>query len=135
MFAGFLHSLLFSTLKMEVICSSETSVDFHRFTRGYIPKNTTLHIHHFSWYSCHSCYIHISYSYDPPCFDGPNNIGEDGKILIIYLFLYVQSIKTIALKTSFYVKYEVLRYETQINNDKTVKVYTVHLAGAFTTYN
>jgi hypothetical protein len=33
----------FSTLKMESICSSETSVDFQRTTRSYIPEDTTLH--------------------------------------------------------------------------------------------
>jgi hypothetical protein len=33
----------FSTLKMEVICSSETSVDFQRTTRRYIPEDSTLH--------------------------------------------------------------------------------------------
>jgi hypothetical protein len=31
-----------STLKIEVICSSETSVDFQRTTRGYIPEARTL---------------------------------------------------------------------------------------------
>jgi hypothetical protein len=34
-----------STLKMEVTCSSETSVDFHRTTRLYTPGDTTLHNH------------------------------------------------------------------------------------------
>jgi hypothetical protein len=33
-----------STLKMEVICYSETSVDFWRTTQRYIPKRSTLHI-------------------------------------------------------------------------------------------
>jgi hypothetical protein len=32
----------FWTLKMEVICSSETSVDFQRSTRRYIPRDRTL---------------------------------------------------------------------------------------------
>jgi hypothetical protein len=32
-----------STLKMEVTCSSETSVDFQRTTRRYIPEERTLH--------------------------------------------------------------------------------------------
>jgi hypothetical protein len=31
-----------STLKMEAICSSETSVDFQRATRRYIPEDRTL---------------------------------------------------------------------------------------------
>jgi hypothetical protein len=39
--AGFLLGL-FSTLKMEAICSSETSVDFQRTTRRYIPEDSTL---------------------------------------------------------------------------------------------
>jgi hypothetical protein len=34
-----------STLKMEAIFSSETSVDFHLNTRRYIPENTTPHSH------------------------------------------------------------------------------------------
>jgi hypothetical protein len=28
-----------STLKMAAICSSETSADFHRTTKRYIPEN------------------------------------------------------------------------------------------------
>jgi hypothetical protein len=32
-----------STLKMEARCSSETSVDFQRTTRRYIPEDGTLH--------------------------------------------------------------------------------------------
>jgi hypothetical protein len=32
-----------STLKMEAMCSSETSVDFQRTTRRYIPEDSTLH--------------------------------------------------------------------------------------------
>jgi hypothetical protein len=35
----------FSALKMEAICSSETSADFQRTTRRYIPKDGTLHNH------------------------------------------------------------------------------------------
>jgi hypothetical protein len=31
-----------STLKMEAICSSETSVYFHRTTRRYMPEDRTL---------------------------------------------------------------------------------------------
>jgi hypothetical protein len=34
-----------STLKMKAICSSETSVDFHRATRCYIPQDKLLHSH------------------------------------------------------------------------------------------
>jgi hypothetical protein len=34
-----------STLKMEAISSSETSVDFHRATRRYIPEDIILHDH------------------------------------------------------------------------------------------
>jgi hypothetical protein len=34
-----------STLKMEAVCSSETSVDFQRTTRRYIPQDRTLHNH------------------------------------------------------------------------------------------
>jgi hypothetical protein len=34
-----------STLKMEAICSSETSVDFQRTTQRYIPEDGTLHNH------------------------------------------------------------------------------------------
>jgi hypothetical protein len=34
-----------STLKMEVICFSETSVDFQRTARRYIPEYSTLHNH------------------------------------------------------------------------------------------
>jgi hypothetical protein len=34
-----------STLKKEAICSSETSVDFQRTTRLYIPEDSTLHTH------------------------------------------------------------------------------------------
>jgi hypothetical protein len=37
----------FSTLKLEVICSSETSVDFQRTTRCCIPEERALHSHRF----------------------------------------------------------------------------------------
>jgi hypothetical protein len=33
------HYILSSTLKMEAISSSETSVDFHRTARRYIPED------------------------------------------------------------------------------------------------
>jgi hypothetical protein len=42
----FLAELISSTLKMEAICSSETSVDTQRTTRPYIPEVDTLHNHH-----------------------------------------------------------------------------------------
>jgi hypothetical protein len=35
----------YSSLKMEPICSFETSVDFQRTTRRYIPEVSTLHNH------------------------------------------------------------------------------------------
>jgi hypothetical protein len=35
----FLAELIFSTLKMEAICPSETSVDTQRATRHYIPED------------------------------------------------------------------------------------------------
>jgi hypothetical protein len=38
----FLSQLIFSTLKMEAMCSSETSVDTQRTTRRYIPEDCTL---------------------------------------------------------------------------------------------
>jgi hypothetical protein len=34
----------YSTLEMEAICSSETSADFQRTTRLYIPTDSTIHI-------------------------------------------------------------------------------------------
>jgi hypothetical protein len=37
--------LISSTLKIEVICFSETSVNFQRTTRRYIPEDGTLHNH------------------------------------------------------------------------------------------
>jgi hypothetical protein len=33
-----------STPKIELICSSETSVDFHRTTRRYIPDDRTIYL-------------------------------------------------------------------------------------------
>jgi hypothetical protein len=39
------YSTCFSTLKMEAICSSETSVDTQRTTRRYIPEDGTSHNH------------------------------------------------------------------------------------------
>jgi hypothetical protein len=37
--------LISSTLKMEAICSSETSVETQRNTRCHIPEDDTLHNH------------------------------------------------------------------------------------------
>jgi hypothetical protein len=42
----------FLTLKMEAICSSETSVDFQRTTQCYIPQCSTLLIN-VSWNEQH----------------------------------------------------------------------------------
>jgi hypothetical protein len=39
------RAIIISTLKMEAIFSSETSVDFHRTTRRYIPEDRTLYNH------------------------------------------------------------------------------------------
>jgi hypothetical protein len=41
----FLAQIIFSTVKMEAICSSEMSVDTQRTTRRYIPEIGTLHNH------------------------------------------------------------------------------------------
>jgi hypothetical protein len=41
----FLAEIIPSTLKMEAICSSETSVDTKRTTWRYIPEVDTLHNH------------------------------------------------------------------------------------------
>jgi hypothetical protein len=41
----FLTELIFSTLKMKMICSSETSIDTQWTTRSYIPEDGTLHNH------------------------------------------------------------------------------------------
>jgi hypothetical protein len=51
----FLAKLIYSTLKMEAICSSETSVDTQRTTRRHIPEDDTLHNH--------GCENLISYMY------------------------------------------------------------------------
>jgi hypothetical protein len=44
--AGGVLSLFFSTLKMEAICSSKTSVDTKWTTQHYIPEDGTLHNYH-----------------------------------------------------------------------------------------
>jgi hypothetical protein len=41
----FLAELISSTLRMEAICSSETSVETQRTTRRYTPEDDTLHNH------------------------------------------------------------------------------------------
>jgi hypothetical protein len=44
---------LFLTLKMEAICSSETSVEFQRTTRRYIPEDRNeKYIQHFRTTDC-----------------------------------------------------------------------------------
>jgi hypothetical protein len=40
-----LAEIIFSTLKMEAICSSETSVATQQTTRRHIPEDDTLHKH------------------------------------------------------------------------------------------
>jgi hypothetical protein len=54
-----------SNLKMEETCSSETSVDFQRPTRRYIPEDKTLHYHRCqNFKSCvNSKCINIIYKY------------------------------------------------------------------------
>jgi hypothetical protein len=42
----FFAKCISSTLKMEAICSSETSVETQRTTRCHIPEDDTLHNHH-----------------------------------------------------------------------------------------
>jgi hypothetical protein len=39
----YIAEFIFSTLKMEAICSSETSVDTQRTTRRYTPDDCTFH--------------------------------------------------------------------------------------------
>jgi hypothetical protein len=56
-----LAQLIFSTLKMEAISSSETSVDTQRTTWRYFPEDGTLHNH---W-----CENLISYTLFFQCFD------------------------------------------------------------------
>jgi hypothetical protein len=48
----FLAKLIFSTLKMEAICSSETSVDTRRTTRRYIAGKCTLQQNYFLQQLC-----------------------------------------------------------------------------------
>jgi hypothetical protein len=42
----------YSTVKMEAMCSSETSVDFQRTTGRYIPEDTAFHIYINSYVIC-----------------------------------------------------------------------------------
>jgi hypothetical protein len=44
-----------STLKMEAICSSETSVGFHGTTRRYIPEDGTAHSDRCGNLRCNNC--------------------------------------------------------------------------------
>jgi hypothetical protein len=60
-----------STLKMEAICSSETSVDVHRNARRYIPEDRALHNHR-----CNNLKSSISF------FDFPSD-----KVLLLLLLL------------------------------------------------
>jgi hypothetical protein len=43
-----------STLKMEAICSSKTSVDFQRTIRRYIPEHGILHNHRYENLNCYT---------------------------------------------------------------------------------
>jgi hypothetical protein len=45
LFARWFTEPIFSTLKMEAICSSETSVETKRTTRRHIPEDYTRHNH------------------------------------------------------------------------------------------
>jgi hypothetical protein len=58
----------YSTLKMEAICTSKTSVNFQRTTRRYIPEDSTLQIHlclpclalpclALPWYDLFMCFV------------------------------------------------------------------------------
>jgi hypothetical protein len=53
----FLAWLNSSNLKMEAICSFETSVDLHRSTRRYIPEGRTLHNHRCENLASYTLYI------------------------------------------------------------------------------
>jgi hypothetical protein len=46
LFACWFAEPISSTLKMEAVCSSETSVETQRTTRRRIPEDNTLHNHH-----------------------------------------------------------------------------------------
>jgi hypothetical protein len=54
-----------STLKMEGMCSSETSADFKRTTRRYIPEDTTLWFYSFQISIAHVCiYFYAYFTYN-----------------------------------------------------------------------
>jgi hypothetical protein len=50
--------LLSSTLKMEAICSSETSVETQRTTLRHIPVDDTLHNHCCENFKSYTVYLH-----------------------------------------------------------------------------
>jgi hypothetical protein len=56
-----------STLKMEAICSSETSVETQRTTRRHIPEDYTLHNHRCenlkSYIYCLFCFLFFNYAF------------------------------------------------------------------------
>jgi hypothetical protein len=67
---------LSSTLNMEATCSSETTVDFQRTTRNYIPEDRILHNHRCEdlksyllffllslFISCFPCFTHFLFSH------------------------------------------------------------------------
>jgi hypothetical protein len=66
----------FSTLKMEAICSSETSDDTQRTTRRYFPEDGTLHNHRCEYLRSHTTrdvFLAVMYVYDNethPCARG-----------------------------------------------------------------
>jgi hypothetical protein len=49
-----------STLKMEVLCSSETLDDFQRTTRSYIPEDSTCHRLSFTSQGSFNCIAHLA---------------------------------------------------------------------------
>jgi hypothetical protein len=52
-----------SALKIQAICSSETSVDFHRTSRRYIPEDGTLHNHRCENLISYRAFINLSYNW------------------------------------------------------------------------
>jgi hypothetical protein len=48
-----------STLKMEAICSSETSVESQQTTRRHIPEDDTLHNHLCENLKSYKCYLNV----------------------------------------------------------------------------
>jgi hypothetical protein len=49
-----------SALKMDEIYSSETSIDFQRITRRYIPEDSTVHNYRFENLKSHMLYILVA---------------------------------------------------------------------------